>query len=200
MTSLELDIESAFKRTLNALDLHVAALQAEIDDVYAEYGLTPSDDQWFTYVSSDRGIIQLHQDAAFVCEAIMVVGAFNTPLSTTDPNNIADTLTLSIQQMAPKHRITFSRAKGPNFADMTLMDNNGVNPEAFVPVATDNSTSPDRVNYDYFYKLPVEWLIPRGDSVQALFTDEAALGVAPGIAGQAYNAVPKVVLVGYKVF
>ncbi len=194
-------MSSAYQRMLNALDLHIAALEAEVDEVYEEYGLVPSDNQFFLYVSSNEGIIQLHEDAAFVCEAIMVVGPANNGAAAAGAVLATDTLTLSIQQMGPKHRITFSRNKAPNFTDMALLDNGGVSPEAFVPVSNTNGEQPPYTNAEYFYRLPVEWLIPRGDSVQTLFAREDLLGIdVNGTESTRYNAVPHVVLIGYKHF
>lgn len=196
----------AFRRTLVALDMHVRAAEAEIDDMYAEYGLTPSDNQWFVYPSTDLGVIQCQQDAAFVCEAIMVVGAANYTafLSPSDDVPVTANLTLSIQQMSPQHRVTFSRGKAYNTGDNTILDSNGVTPEAFVPVATTPSVVPAFTNADYFYRLPVEWLIPRGDVVQTFFADRSLLGVRPFYSAlphtTRYSATPHVLLLGYKVY
>lgn len=195
MSSLELDTQAAFSRTLAALDSHVAALERDVSDVYAEYGLAPSDNQWFMYTSSSGGNIQCHQDAAFVCEAIMVIGYVLAGDRSNPP--VTNTLTLSVQQMGPRHRMTFSRNKAPSVADTGLLDNGGVSPEAFVPVSLANLNITSYNNADYFYRLPVEWLIPRGEAVQTMFAGQEVFRTSTATL---FNAIPRVVLLGYKVF
>jgi hypothetical protein len=190
------------KVLLNSLDRHVAALEAEVDDTYAEYGLIPSQDQLHYYVSNTKGIIQLDQDAAFVCLSVILCGPANYISEST---NVAMTATyvLSVMQAGPKKYITFSRNKAPLPTDTSVIELSGAPTEMFVPIANNGGIQPPFRNTDYLYELPVEWQIPRGDTVQALFPQEDFLGFSffpGGTLSQRLNAFPKVVLAGYKVF
>lgn len=190
------------KTLLNSLDRHVAALEAEVDDAYAEYGLIPSQDQLHYYVSDTKGTIQFDQDAAFVCLAVILCGPANYISEATNVA-MAATYVLSVRQAGPKRYVTFSLNKAPLPADNTIMELAGAPTEMFMPIANNGGIQPPYRNADFVYELPVEWQIPRGDVVQALFPQEEFLGFnffPGGVLSQRLNAFPKVVLAGYKVF
>jgi len=190
------------KTLLNSLDRHVAALEAEVDDEYAEYGLVPSQNQLHYYVSNNSGVIQLDQDAAFVCLSVILCGPANY---ISESINIAMTATyvLSIMQAGPKKYVTFSRNKAPLPTDNSTIELSGASTEMFVPIANNGGIQPPFRNTDFVYELPIEWQLPRGETVQALFPQEDFLGFnffPGGVRSKRLNAFPKVVLAGYKVF
>ena len=192
------------KMLLNACDRHIAALEAEVDDIYAPYSQIPSENQLHMYVSNRRGIIQLDQDAAFVCLAVMLCGPANFNAGAVNVP-MAATYVLSLRQDGPRKYLTFSRNKSALSTDNNITELNGAPSEMFVPVANAGGFEAPFRNADFFYTLAAEWLIPRGESFQALFPMEDLLGfnAAPadgGVISTRMNAFPKVVLVGRKVF
>lgn len=190
------------KVLLNSLDRHVAALEAEVDDTYAEFGLIPSQNQLHYYVSDTKGTIQLDQDAAFVCLSVILCGPANY-ISEALNVAMAATYVMSVMQAGPKRYITFSLNKAPLPGDNTIMELAGAPTEMFTPIANNGGVQPPFRNTDFVYELPVEWQIPRGDTVRALFPQEDFLGFnffPGGVLSRRLNAFPKVVLAGYKVF
>lgn len=175
---------------VRALKKHVEALKADVADTYAAYGLVPSQNQFFQYVSDNVGNIALQQDAAFVCERILVIGV---TLSTTQ-----SPFDIEVRQEGPGRDITFSRAK--SLSDNSVIESRRVPWDAFIPLSGFDSWTglPNAYstypNVDYTYRLPVDWLIPRGDVIKA------TMPLVVVARGEENATIPKVVLQGYKVF
>jgi hypothetical protein len=180
------DVASA-AAVIRALDRHIAALEADVDDTYAEYGLRPSPNQFFQYVSDDTGTIALQQDAAFACERIAVCYVEPGFASTDAARTPFD---VNIRQTGPGRDITFSRARARN--SNAVVESRRVPVAAFIPIPAPAQVRPEYPNSDYIYTLPVEWLIPRGDVVKTDFAPMADLG--------RINDFTRVVLLGYKIF
>lgn len=190
------------KMLLNSADRHIAALEAEVEDQYGPFSQVPSQNQAHTYVTDRRGIIQLDQDSAFVCLAVVLCGQANY-ISEGLNNPMGPTYVLSVMQAGPRKYMTFSRNKAPLPTDNNIIELNGAPTEMFIPIANNGGIQPQFRNADFFYRMPIEWQIPRGESIQALFPEEASLGlsfVPGGTLSQRFNAFPKICLAGYKVF
>lgn len=181
------DVASA-AAVIRALDRHIAALEADVDDTYAQYGLIPSQNQFFQYVSDDQGTLAFDQDAAFVCERIAVVYVEDF-FAATGANVAQRTpFDVGIRQEGPGRDITFSRSR---LRDGTIQESRRVPWSAFIPIPVFNN-GVEYPNTDYIYRLPVEWLIPRGDVVKTDLVRNFTLS-------RLYD-FPRLVMMGYKKF
>lgn len=185
------DALDSARRMRNALDAHLAFLDAKSARMSTEGQQIPSENLFFMYVSDAQGLIRLQQDAAFVVESVLVVERNgSTP---TAPQFYE----LALKDANAGRDLTGGFHAVYEDSPLTEEDTNFVPGRLFVPI-TQSSTVTVIPNVDDWKTLKAEYVLPRGSVVKATFRSRGLYGVGPTASSDA--PLPKVILSGYKVF
>jgi hypothetical protein len=184
------DAIDAARRMRNSVDAHLAFLDSKAARMSAEGQQIPSENIFFLYVSDDRGLIRLQQDAAFVVESVLVVER------NTDVINVPQFYELSLKDANAGRDLTGGFHAVYKDNPLTEEDTDFVPGRLFVPIT--QSADPMVIpNVDDWKTLKTEYILPRGSVVKATFrSTDGIYGVGP----VASVPLPKVILSGYKVF
>ena len=176
----------------------------------------PSKNQVFIYVPDDTGDIVLAQDAAFVCENLVLLapgvlqdlggGGFSVPLDTTPARSflaisIAEASTgrnitesvfkTDVQRPAPSVQTINLETQGSNlFPTWALTPLNGAQ-------AGYSGGFYRLMNTDAYQLLSAQWLLPRGAVVRSRYLDKFN---TTDSSLQGYNDRPYLIMVGRKVY
>lgn len=167
--------------TVQILEQRVGQLLADRRTKLSSIIKLDSHNQLFWYGSDENGNIPIMQDAAFVCTGIHVIGEHLSGLE----------FYISIENLWTPRNATQSTAIPTQLAQVAstvTQQSISIPVDHFLPAyPTGDGTLPYPNNVDYWYTPTAGWIIERGDTVRALFKDNAA------------TDTPYVVLSGYKV-
>ncbi len=181
MTAITLEAINRAKDLKTVLEKQLAFLKEKQKSELKRYMDAPSQNNEFIYVADALGMLQLHQDADFVCEAII------TPV-----NRLNSIARLKVEDLGASRVMSISVlprtiASPPVMVDGAEM----MYAQQTVPGINQGATRSPCRTFDDWFELSVEWLIPRGSAFR--FTPEAASNTDnPTIA--------RVILIGYKVY
>lgn len=184
----------AARRMRNALDAHLSVLDRRVERASAEGRQLPSENLWFVYVSDAQGLIRIQQDAAFIVESVLVVQSVPVYPTLTS----VQFYEVALKDGNAGRDITGSFHAIYAESPLREEDSNFVPGVQFVPLTsfTTGAGSANFPNVDDWKTTKAEYILPRGSVIKASFRSSGVYGVGNGF----QNALPTVLLSGYKVF
>lgn len=203
----------ANKQLLAMLNERLGQLESR-EESPVDYRKIPSKGQGFFYRSetvfdsngavftNGSSLIKTQQDAAFVATDLFIFKILNdereNPVGLTIPSYLKFTASSSGRRLTESKDEVLWTSGTTN----TSLFEFGVPFEQLTPLYRNNTTTPPVSSCDYHYKLPVEYLIPRGAVVEAsaMFTNLIFSATPADDPIQNFKVAVDYALGGYKVF
>jgi hypothetical protein len=153
-------------------------------------------------LTNASSLIKTQQDAAFVATDLFIFKMFNDEREVPIGRNGTGYVKLTASSSGRRLTDTKDEALWTNSITNTSLFEFGVPYEQLTPVLGTPNNVENVSAFDYHYKLPVEYLIPRGAVIEAaLMQTKAVSGASPdGSPIQDFKVAVDFALGGYKVF
>lgn len=183
----------AYRSSIKQLEEQLSFYARKRAQEYAPYQVTEGSKQQFWYRADARGLIQMQNDSAFVCEQILAFPAGSPPVfpGAGAPSYAPPTWRFSLEDASSGRELTFAEVRVPNTADEPIPL------EVLSPSAL--AADPYGDQNDYWFYGVTQYLIGRAAVLRLRVSNPPVAGLvldAPDVE----TLLPNFVLGGYKVY